>query len=443
MSAIDQQQLIIVQKLPKQNYLKAFLNGHSNLVDFLSSSLIICLCFIVLLPRVHDSFLMNGDVLVEELKIQHIETTTSSTLTNPSDQNGSQIIATETSLGQPDEHQHQHQHHHSHRFPTGEVLICAGFFIFYCIGLKLNETLPVDDAGETRSLLSKRAAASTVCCSSTRCPSSQPEPSSSDSGNNGNSHSHPSATTTTTSAPTATADTTVANALAPSRNHPTLETDCLLLLNRHHQHHTHARHHEHSTTNVASNGKTINTTAGSNIPTKQEASATRGNKAQANKPRSNYGSVSNNNNINNTTNVLSLDGKNLTPQPPVAAAASAAMATTTTILVDEIQITSPPVTTANKEANGLRWPRSLKMLLVSLFLASMIILFDMNILGLLKTLRVFRAASTGALLYIAFFIMLPRHSAGCNSCNDEEEEHDDDNNNYDIELNKSEVMRQK
>lgn len=379
-----QQQPFIVAKSPKNNCLKSFVNRHSNLVDFLSSSIVICLCFTVLLPRVHESFapktIHSHEPTVEEATGEH---TIGSENVTPNELDDAQTTA--TSHGGPiieDEvHNHGH-HHHNHTFPTGEVLICVGFFVFYCIGLKLNR--PVGSMEEQFLVAKKRSVSATVCCSSTRCPSSQPIAGPSTTTNEGNQRRQQQLL-----------DTNSIEKQLVTRRQSTSENECLLLLNRHHQHHTHNRHHEHTTT----------------APTNYQSEATNqrvsfvdddGRRKLAASKRSDYGTASSNNS----------DNDELRREIPNQE---------TTIVVDEIRITSPPpMIQGSRNFKNQCWPHSIKMLFVSLILAASLIMFDMNILGLLRTLRVFRAASTGALLYIAFFIMLPRQSAGCNSCQDEE-----------------------
>lgn len=65
------------------------------------------------------------------------------------------------------------------------------------------------------------------------------------------------------------------------------------------------------------------------------------------------------------------------------------------------------------------WPLSIKVGLFAIILAVSLVLFDLKIYGLMDALQVFRAAAVGALLYIAFFLVLPKNPAGCGSCSKE------------------------
>jgi len=300
--------------------LKRFLYKYAHFVDFLSASFIICLCLIVLLPKVHDSF--------HATRIPHGEEAISVGFAHLSQQ--------------PDHHERHH------KLPLGEVLICAGFFAFYCIGMVITK-LNVRDTG---LLLPFERRISTVCCSSTRCPSGQREVLETSEGKNGN-NSHE--------------DISEGAHLLSEQN---VDEDCVLLLNRHHNHHTHNRHHDHR----------------NNQPTSQS------------KRPLNYGSTLGNNVV------------------PDLVQAGNTRVKPTTVYVEEIRISR--VTDDQKAL--LTWPLSTRMTLFSLLLAGALILFDMNIHGLMISIRVFRAAATGALLYIAFFLVLPKNLAGCKSCSLEE-----------------------
>lgn len=131
------------------NKSKIFLSKHSHIVDFLSASLIISLCLIILLPKVHDSFQQvssnslhhNHNHEIEQINI------TTSRIGTPSKENSnfddeliSKLEFDEDNLSVPEELEHNRHHHHHHGLPIGELLICVGFFVFYCIGLGLSKT---------------------------------------------------------------------------------------------------------------------------------------------------------------------------------------------------------------------------------------------------------------------------------------------------------------
>lgn len=341
--------------------LKRFLNNHSRSVDFLSASCIICLCLIILLPQVHESFQAHPeptDEAINTISQNHLE----SIELQP---NLPQLIANVTGeppagleLGQlnpkPQDNNNNNHHHHNHKFPTGEVIICAGFFVFYCIGLGLWRVEPK----ESQQLMVAERRVSTNCCSSTRCPSGQREIlEANETLESGKSRSHEEMLES-----------------AHLFNDRTQDNDCLLLLNRHHNHHTHSHHHDHH---------------------QQPALVAK---------KADYGSTSRNG-ITNTANGDLVRARSLESQRP------------TTVYVEEIRITS---TSLDSHWDNFKWPLSTRVAIFGLILAASLILFDMNVHGLMKAIKVFRAAATGALLYVAFFLVLPRGPAGCNSCKKEE-----------------------
>lgn len=306
-------------------YPKRFCHNYSNVTDFLSASLIICICLIVLLPKVHESFKSDTE--------KHAHNS-----------------------------QFSNEHDHDHEIPIGEIIICSGFFLFYCIGLYLNGPFILRQP-KTRSPVKRRD--STICCSSTRCPTS-PLPNGSQ------------------------AD-TIARAIAPDLSIGYLpnmmettslitarnpDDDCVLLLNRHHNHHMHTRHHEHKSPD------------------------------QPNPANTKYGSTSSKRDGNQETNSM-IEGLS---KP------------SSEMFQGEINITLLP-----RHGDGtkrLDWPRSIKVTLLCVILAGLMIALDMQLQGILEAIKVFRAAATGALLYSAFFLILPKDSAGCNSC--EEDDCEDD-----------------
>lgn len=319
------------------NCLKRLLHKHANTIDFLSASIVIVICLVVLLPKVHDSFLDEDQI--------------------------------------PHDHLDDHLHDHHHAFPTGEVLVCLGFFFFYCLGALLSSGGGRGDESLVRLIKKNNNKTSTICCSSTRCPSSLPVPSSSNGGGGGGAQSdlHQSLLVnkkhldiqTEAAKRTDEQISLMDNSLGP-------DSDCLLLLNRHHNHHTHHKHHKHD--------------------------ATSDNIHQTNNKSNNYGS---------------LNGRDLKHSDT---------GPSTTIIVDEILITTM---NNSYDKNEHTWPLSIRMLIFSLILGAFLIFFQMNVIGLIKSMKVFRAASTGALLYIAFFLMLPSRPVGCNSCSEEEEEEEE------------------
>jgi len=295
---------------------------------------------------------------------------------------------------------HQHPHNHKHNFPTGEVTICIGFFVFYCIGIRLNNSSNqyTKERGPLLARHKTNHAPVTVCCSSTRCPSDR------------------------LSDPTR----QVVPVRGPETNHlvreakdheQTLkqaEKDCVLLLNRHHQHHTHNKHHEHPSSTTAINSQTG--------PLRSSRCLQMDGLESSDKypvKYQNYGTVSGAGGAQFEWESHQVEGENLV-ESGGDFGQSLPRKSTSTIVVDEIRIISPPPIYIRDSIHNQCWPNSIKMFFLSLFLAALLILFDMNILGLLRILKLFRAACTGALLYIAFFILLPNDSAGCNSCQEEE-----------------------
>lgn len=85
----------------------------------------------------------------------------------------------------------------------------------------------------------------------------------------------------------------------------------------------------------------------------------------------------------------------------------------TRIYVEEIKASSMP------DAATPKWPPSIKVGLFAIIFALSLVLFDFKIYGFMDALQIFRAASVGALLYIAFFLVLPKNPAGCGSCSKE------------------------
>lgn len=406
--------------MSSSNCLKRFLHNHSHLVDFLSASLIICLCLIVLLPKVHESFQghqyqpsnsnqlpqpgaqesgpsitgggggeVNSSSIGELPAISStLATTTIGTISISPNLNGDNVVIQEDTepIAPPDSDPgHHHQHNHSHKIPIGEVLICVGFFVFYCLGLGITRL----NAKEREPLMMAERKISTVCCSSTRCPSSQNQEIIVCNGVIG-----------VTGANLVLGTTTTMNQMARSRSqHGTEieseqlllehernqqeEDDCVLLLNRHHNHHTHVRHHEHPPPSNLKKRPIIN----------------------------DYGSTSRVNGLISDPDPMGQIQDNISdnskrPRP-------------NTMHVEEISITRE-IRNADADDIYLSWPLSIKVTIFSLLIAAFLVIFDLNIHGLMQSIKVFRAAATGALLYLAFFIILPKDSAGCNSCTEEE-----------------------
>lgn len=362
------------------NCLERFLYNYSHLIDFLSASLIIVLCLIILLPKVHDSFQTTSSDEDNLTKVIHnhqvddsnnltkisgnivISSTAAETTTTTSVLNSPQI-----SIVPHSENNHDHHgHHHNHKLPLGEVLICIGFFVFYIIGLGMGSIESRKQPTEP-SMLGERKI-STVCCSSTRCPASQ-------------------------------RDTLESECVAKSKSHEEMlegahlfndvdqEEQCVLLLNRHHNHHTHSKHHNHQPS--------------FNIPNGSKA-----------KKHADYGSTSRIDNKAKYEIISSIDDSFDTDE---------AVKKPSTVYVEEIRITRVSSNIDSDDEDGIKnRPPSIKVTIFGLILIALLILFDLDIHGLIESVKVFRAAATGALLYMAFFLILPREPAGCNSCSKEE-----------------------
>lgn len=348
---------------------KRFLNDHCYIVDFLSASITILLCLVVLLPRVHESFLPDDDHHQNEDHNHQLEIVSN---------NGSDIttLADDVVPVPPEPHKHVH----NHRFPIGEVLICIGFFVFYCIGLGLSRP-QVTMSDQQQQLFASQRRKQSVCCSSTRCPSSVPPQNVVASAcQEANRQAGDESSGITRPAP----NDEQSLLTASDEQQVNKDEDCVMLLNPHHQHHTHTKHHEHQ------HGNTVNQQdATVRVPTKR---------------RVNYGATGQSSDIRA---MLAM----------VDEQALASPRQNTTIVVDEIRIVSESSEDYDQEQ---QWPHSLRLLLFSLVLAMALFFLDMNVLGMIRAIKVFRAASTGALLYVAFFIMIPRKSVSCNSCTEEE-----------------------
>lgn len=353
------------------NYFKKFLYKYSHLIDFLCASLIIVLCLILLLPKVHDSFKtitpheddpfgvnhnQDGN-LITEISINDVEDTVTKNSTTSSAQDPFAVPAISS----------HDSHHHSHELPLGEVLVCIGFFTFYIIGLGMSRVKSTKQSTEPLMLGERKI--STVCCSSTRCPASQKE--------------------ILENAPDSVIKSKSYEEMLEGAhlfNDTDQEEQCVLLLNRHHNHHTHSKHHNHQS-----------------IISHQNGGATR-------KQRVDYGSTSR---IDNKMQYEIINGIDDSFDDEIRKPS--------TIYVEEIRITRVPSSCDSDIEEGNRnWPASIKLTIFGLSLTAVLILFDLNIHGLVETIKVFRATATGALLYIAFFLVLPRGPAGCNSCSEEE-----------------------
>lgn len=331
------------------------------MVDFLSASLIIILCLVILLPKVHDSFQSgsNNDNNLPHAHNLHqqddlLEISTTSMADNLTTYSDTDVWANNETL------HHDHAHHHQHSLPLGEVIICVGFFIFYILGMGLSK------AKESQSvpLLMGERKISTVCCSSTRCPASQREALDSTGESDSKNKSH--------------------EEMLEGAHlfKDTQDESCVLLLNRHHRHHTHNKHHEHQ-----SNNKSRRTT------------------------NSNYGSTS-------TIRV----NKPKTIQDVVDSEDENKKNKSSVIYVEEIKVTRLPVTSEGVvvDDEDLNWPLSIKVTISCLIIAAVLILFDADVHGFVEAMNIFRAATTGAILYMAFFLILPRKSPGCRPCSKEE-----------------------
>lgn len=300
---------------------KRFLNLNSQYVDFISASFIIAICLVVLLPKVHDSF---------RSETSHFDNG------HLSYSQGLRLSAKERVADKADE---------DHRLPIGEIIICLGFFVFYCLDIGLSR-----DAvnSEDLPILNEQGRVPVVCCPSTRCPTSQRElPIDLDE------QETKSIRSTITS---------------PDDSHSIGEKDddgCLMLLNRHHNHHVHSHHHDHN----------------------QHVVSKSSNKSR----KTGYGS------LNET------DNSGVDPQKVSLA---------TSLSGDDYDV--------EKDCDPrFVWPTSVRLTLFALIMAAILILFDLNVRGFIHAMQVFRAAATGALLYIALYLILPRTHTSCRYCTEE------------------------
>lgn len=379
--------------------LKIFLNRHEHFVDFFCATTLICVCLIVLLPRVHDSFIEQTAANHTHEDSTLLDSTFTSAVSNETVDSDSQVsvpmvlanfngstnanTATLTPFVEEQDHSpnHDHDHHHHHGFPAGEFLVCIGFFVFYCVGFTL-EGSPVEGlerdavSRQSRRAILRRQSTATTCCSSTKCPPIPPYA--------GHQSQVIESNQLISSGGQLVSELTL---LAPRTSLRNPDDDCLMLLNPHHQHHTHNKHHD--------TAQLTTSMSVGNVESGQALYGSIGGRDDQLVQRRHQTSASDIANIS----------KNTAISKPKA-----------TIIVDEIRITSEP----SEVYVSLSWPRSLKMLLISMILAAFLVFFDMKLHGWLTAIRVFRACSTGALLYVAFFIMLPRDRVGCNSCQEEE-----------------------
>lgn len=314
------------------HYPKVLCRTHSYIAEFLGASIVICLCLMILMPQVHDSFSEHDSSDVDDsddfqVKVPDIEP----------------------------------QHHHSHSFPTGEVIICAGFLLFYCIGLGLDKThiTPVGN-----QIVQAKRRDSTICCSSTRCPASQPTTRDSQE----SIVKIPGTEIIIGNKPTD-IETAECAILINDRN---VDDDCVLLLNRHHNHHMHTKHHDH---NLHQNGS--RQTLG-------------------------YGSTSARRDSGLAQEIQDDDASKLTGS----------------LRTEEISINLLEPRDRNRDPG---WSRPMKMTLFCLIVAAILIVLDLNIRVTMESMKVIKAATTGALLYLAFFLIFPKDEAGCNSCTNEEQ----------------------
>lgn len=364
---------------------KNFLNDHCYIVDFISASITICLCLIILLPRVHESFLPDEhqDAIVADeqpvapstiagVDLLNAQASLNATNSGAIDQTDQEQEGLE--VKEADDGHHGHRHHHNHSFPAGEMLICIGFFVFYCAGLGIAR--PQVTGVDQDLYLARRRKQSISCCTSSRCPAP-------------NEDLVVIQADALSQKPIVVRPDELTTILSPDESllQQQAENDCLMLLNRHHQHHTHSKHHEHppAATSQASDSK------GSQV--RQRKTDYGSTQAPANSSRVTY-----------MDEHMQDEAIKVTPREH-----------NNTIVMDEIRITSGP------EIRKDQWPHSLKLLSFTIILALVLIFFDMNVMGMIRAVKVFRATSTGALLYIAFFIMLPQKPASCSSCEEEEE----------------------
>lgn len=270
--------------------LKRYFNIYSTYIDFLSASLIISLCIAVLLPKVHDSF---GP---KQLAFPQARASLATLERQAADQTD----------------------HDEHRLPIGEILVCVGFLVFYCLGLGVSKEQASRSRESAPMLVGRDSTTPTVCCPSTRCPTlPAKEPSAAPESARGSDKLHVEES----------------------------DESCLMLLNRHHNHHVHAHHHDHGQAGA------------SESPLRRQ--------------KRHYG-------------------------------------------------TEQQVDTDSGELEShTGWPTSAKVTLFALIFAGLLIVLDLHMHGMVQAIKVFRAGATGALLYVALYLVLPRNSAGCRTCTEE------------------------
>lgn len=404
---------------------KDFLYKHAFIVDFLCASVIICLCLIVLLPKVHDSFALDQGNSTSIIDTNNYTNVDQILHINGNELNNEQIInQTATSITfnqheQPnntDQHNHDHHHHHHHAFPIGELIVSAGFIFFYIIGESIEKPrfigqdgrLQISTSYSVHGFTNRSRRNSTICCPSTRCPSSQ----------------HQANNTTTANVMTSIKRNKVADTssylsqanesnLQESEETTALLADhqegtegCVLLFNRHHNHHTHNSHHEHNHKLSKSNSILPNSPA-----------------SQCGQ----YGSTTSRQATNQTSSSAhktSIATNEQTPHMNISKDNVHQHHNQRLSNPDEISIALLPRTDMDDYSPSncfyTGWPRSIKVFILSLVFAVLLLSLEIQLDGLIQAVKVFRAAATGALLYIAFFLILPRDPPGCKSCNEEE-----------------------
>lgn len=356
------------------NGLKRYLYKHSNIVDLMLASLIICLCLIVLMPKVHDSFKSNsrnGD--------QPAPGKQPSVGLAARNQTVDATKTTTTTIRLADSDEHEHEHEHQHSLPVGEIIICLGFFLFYCVGLGISDGKkdPLAQAALKHGGPSRKV--STKCCPTTGCSASSQPAANQTISSVGSGHSRELGGAIRGRRRDDPAEVSTLLLTGANADDSGEADSCVLFLNAHHVHHTHDSHshparHQHAT-NKPANGTNNK---------KYGATATRAQFVADNQAR-----------------------------PKLAPSADQ---------VEEIQITRVGLVQSDPNFTGqLTWPRSVKVAALGVTLALILILFDFKVEGFMEMKKAFLAASTGALLYLALFLVMPRGPPGCHSCNDEEE----------------------
>lgn len=391
-----------MQKLTK---LKRLLYSNSKLVKFCCASILINICLIVLLPQIHESFEEHDDETVLHNKLKYQSTITINGQLTTGNDSIDTIVGSEQSKESATNTIKQSpiiKKVHSHdNLATGELLICFGFFLFYIIGSLLSYS---NEAGEVCQPLIDRniSTCSKAKCCTTIARTSIDEPihdslkqqlaqstvSATNSQNPDNNQQF--------------ADITIHHQTIQKNDkldeNTSSDDSCVLLLNKHHQHPHH--HHNNQSTNASQQAATsglykqtcLSTTTTTTISKKKKHSygSLKSSSSSLNKQRKNT-KTCNNNDCEDEEDLIEV------------------------VSSCEVQSCSNELDMLIRQRH-LPWPRSIKITLTGLIL-SLLLLYAPNFQNVTRIINSIRGILTGALFYIAFYVVLPSpEETNCDSC---------------------------